>query len=307
VISCQSQPGQLDRRSAAIDNNLMLIVDAHVHILPPDIISQRESYCQREPWFGLLYANPRARLATVDDLIGSMDRAGIAQSVIFGFAFVDLGLCQACNDYIIQSTQAHPERLIPFAQVNPALGRPALDEARRCLEAGARGLGELAPDGQGFALDDRILLDPLMDLTGAFGAPISLHVNELVGHRYPGKGPQGLEEAYYLARYYPDNRLILAHWGGGLPFFELMPEVRAALGHVYYDTSASLYLYDDSIFRHVTAWASDKIIFGSDYPLIQQERFLRRIRNVHLAPEALAKLLGLNILRVLAPGSSPAL
>lgn len=285
----------------------MVIVDAHVHVLPPEIISQREVYCQREPWFGLLYANPKARLATVDELFGSMDRAGIAKSVIFGFAFVDLGLCRACNDYVIEATQAHPERLIPFAQVNPALGRAAVNEARRCLEAGARGLGELVPDGQGFALSDQGLLNPLMELIRVFGAPMALHVNELVGHRYPGKAFQGLEETYRLAESYPENRLILAHWGGGLPFFELMPEVRAALRHVYYDTSASLYLYDDAIFHHVAAWASDKILFGSDYPLIQQDRFLRRIRKAHVAPETLAKLLGLNILRLLAPQSSPAL
>jgi predicted TIM-barrel fold metal-dependent hydrolase len=307
TFSVKVNRGPFDSWQVAIDNVLMVIVDAHVHVLPPEIISQRETYCQREPWFGLLYASPRARLATVDDLLSSMDRAGIARSVIFGFAFVDLGLCRACNDYVIEATRAHPGRLMPFAQVNPALGRPTLNEARRCLEAGAQGLGELVPDGQGFALGDRVLLDPLMDLAWSFGAPLSLHVNELVGHRYPGKGSQGLEEAYHLARCYPDNRLILAHWGGGLPFFELMPEVRASLRHVYYDTSASLYLYDDAVFRHVAAWASDKILFGSDYPLIEQERFLRRIRNAQVAPEALAKLLGLNILRVLAPASSPAL
>ncbi|MBN1399630.1 MAG: amidohydrolase family protein, partial [Anaerolineae bacterium] len=260
-----------------------------------------------ERWFGLLYANPCARLATVDDLLSSMNRAGISQSVIFGFAFADLGLCRAGNDYVIQAAQAHPDRLIAFAQVNPAVGRAALGEARRCLEAGASGLGELVPDGQGFSLEDRATLDPLMDLAQALDVPISLHVNELVGHSYPGKGSQGLQEVYHLAKRSPHNRLILAHWGGGLPFFELMPEVRSTLRHVYYDTSASLYLYDDAVFRHVAGWAGDKILFGSDYPLIEQKRFLRRIQNAQVEPAALAKLLGLNILHVLAPESTASL
>ena len=58
-------------------------------------------------------------------------------------------------------------------------------------------------------------------------------------------------------------------------FYELMPCAQPLLRNVYYDTSASLYLYDDSIFCHVTAWAPDKVLFGTDYPLIGQPRFLR--------------------------------
>ena len=277
----------------------MPIIDAHVHVFPPDMIRDRDAYCQRDRWFATLYTDPRARLATADELLLSMQKARIDQAVVFCFAFADMGLCRQGNDYVLQVAQDHPERLIPFAEVNPVAGADALREARRCFEGGARGLGELAPEGQGFELSSFERLTPLMALADAASAPVLVHVNELVGHEYAGKGSQGLREAYALAKRYPGNKLILAHWGGGLPFFELMPEVRATLRNVYYDTSASPYLYDAAIYGHVAGWAAEKILFGSDYPLLGQSRVLAQIRESGLPPESLLKLLGDNLRRLL--------
>ncbi len=277
---------------------IMRILDAHTHILPQAIIAARQEYLARDRWFGLLYASPRARLATADDLIRSMEAAEIEASVAFGFAFAETELCHICNDYVLEAAARWPERILPFAVVNPLQGESALAEAQRCLEAGARGLGELMPDGQGYALGDPCL-DGLMALAGAYNVPVMLHVSELVGHQYPGKGATGPHEAYALACRFPQVRLILAHWGGGLPFYELMPSAREALVHVYYDTAASLYLYQDRIFAEVSRWAPEKLLFGTDYPLISQQRFLERIRGVGLATEQLERLLAGNLLRAL--------
>lgn len=277
----------------------MKIIDFHTHIFPPEIIAQRHVYRQRDRWFCLLYENPRTRMASVDDLMASMDEAGVDLSVAFGFAFADLGLCRTCNAYVLDAAREHPERVIPFAVVNPRVGHAASREAQRCLEMGASGIGELMPDGQGFHLTDYDLLDPLMELARHFRAPVLTHVNEQVGHVYPGKGAQGPTQAYQLALRYPENVLVLAHWGGGLPFYELMPEVRSQLCNVYYDTAASLYLYHDSVFAQVTSWAPTKVLFGTDYPLIGQKRFLKRVKGAGLDPCALQGLLGQNALHVL--------
>lgn len=223
-----------------------------------------------------------------------MDEAGVELSVAFGFAFADLGLCREVNAYVLGAARRYPGRVIPFAVLNPRAGQAALQEARECLERGAQGIGELMPDGQGFELLDFALLDPLMELARAFKVPVMVHVNELVGHSYAGKGTQGPHQAFQLALRYPENTLILAHWGGGLPFYELMPEVRQALRNVYYDTAASPYLYEDSIFRHVMAWAPSKVLLGTDYPLISQKGYLKRLRVVGLEEDALTRLLGGN-------------
>ena len=276
-----------------------MIIDFHTHIFPPEIIKQRQHYLKLDRWFGLLYDNPRARMASATDLIASMEKAGIDKSVAFGFAFADPGLCRLCNEYVLEAAHQHPNRLIPFVLMNPRNVGSAENEARRCLEVGARGIGELMPDGQGFELTDFPLLDFVMHMARQFRVPVMVHVNELVGHTYPGKGEQGPYRAYQLAIHYPDNVIILAHWGGGLPFYELMPEARTALGNIYYDTAASLYLYEDAIFRHVAAWAPNKILWGTDYPLIAQKRFLKRVKRAGLDADTLAKVLGGNATLVL--------
>ena len=78
-----------------------------------------------------------------------------------------------------------------------------------------------------------------------------LHASEPVGHRYPGKGTATPDRLLQVYRALPDLPVVLAHWGGGLPFYELMPEVAALTRNVVYDTAASTYLYRPAVFRTV--------------------------------------------------------
>ncbi|MGC9358815.1 MAG: amidohydrolase family protein [Anaerolineae bacterium] len=259
----------------------MLIIDFHTHILPSDLIARREALCEREPWFSRLYARPKARLATAEDLVAHMADQGIAASVTFGFPFQDVGLCRACNDYVLDAAERYPGALLPFGLTNPR-DPEGISVARGALEAGALGLGELIPDGQGFALNDEHTLGPLMDLALEHRAPVLLHVSEPVGHDYAGKGWQGPREALELASSHPANSLVLAHWGGGLLFYEHMPEVRRACTNVYYDTAAGPLLYDKRLYQDALGWMPRKILFGTDYPLLSARRYLGVMRpDVH--------------------------
>jgi len=275
-----------------------MIVDLHTHIFPPELRAQRQAYLERDAWFGRLYANPKARMATAEELIAAMDAAGVDVAVTFGFGWADPGLCRLSNDYTLAAVHRYPGRLVGLAVVNPA-SREAEAEIARTAAAGLRGIGELMPDGQGFALDDARTLAPTLEAAGALGWPVLTHASEPVGHLYAGKGRASLEPALRLASHFPDVTLVLAHWGGGLPFYELMPEVRAALAHVYYDTAASPLLYDDAIFPLLSGLVGDKILWGTDYPLLDPARFLARVRGSGLAGEALDKLLGANAARLL--------
>ncbi|MDI7253466.1 MAG: amidohydrolase family protein, partial [Actinomycetota bacterium] len=105
------------------------------------------------------------------------------------------------------------------------------------------------------------------------------HVNEPVGHVYPGKGPVTPETVYRLVRAYPEAVFILPHWGGGLLFYELMPEVAEECRNVLYDTAASPFLYRPSIYRLAAeAAGSGKILFATDYPLLPYRRTLADAR-----------------------------
>ena len=128
------------------------VVDAHVHAFWPDVVSRRELYLTRDRWFRDLYAAPRARLATAEDLLVSMGIAGIAQSVVCGFPWRDLGLCREHNDYLAEVSRESDGRLAWLAVVPPG-GAVSVYEAERAFSLGAVGLGELNADAQGFELD----------------------------------------------------------------------------------------------------------------------------------------------------------
>ncbi|NLE75350.1 MAG: amidohydrolase family protein [Chloroflexi bacterium] len=276
-----------------------MIIDCHNHIFPPEVIAQREQYLARDRWFGLLYENPKAGLATADDLVAEMDASGVQMAVAFGFGWADMGLCRAANDYVLEACRRHPGRIVGFACVQPRAVREAVREAKRCWAAGLRGVGELMPNGQGFSLDDLELLNPLAAALVGAAAPLMVHSSEPVGHIYRGKGTVLPQTLYRLAAHYPELTLICSHWGGGLPFYELMPEVRQTLASVYYDTAASLLLYADQIFPLAASLLPGKILFGSDFPLLRQGPFLQRVRASGLGPEALEAILGGNAARLL--------
>ena len=275
----------------------MSVIDFHTHIFTPELSARRETYLQRDAWFGQLYADPRASMASAEELVAEMDRSGVDVAVAFGFAWADQGLCRAANDYVLEAVSRWPQRLVGFAVVNPA-APGALAELERCVAAGLRGLGELMPDGQGYSLDDP-RLDELLAHMALWRRPTLIHAGEPIGHPYPGKSKSTLQPFYELARRHPTATLVAAHWGGGLVFYELMPKVRQVLRNVYYDTAASLYLYQDDIFPLAARIAPRKVLFATDYPLIGQGRFLGRVRRAGLAASDLDAVLGGNAARLL--------
>lgn len=276
-----------------------MIIDCHTHIFPAEIIENKERYLERDAWFASLYGGSKAKMATAEDLVASMNEAGVDASVALGFAWADQGLCVETNDYIIEAAKRYPRRFIGFACVQPRASGAAY-EVERCAAEGLEGIGELSPDGQGYTLDDEKVMAPMVEAATALGLPVLVHASEPVGHIYPGKGTVTPDVIYRFVQSFPQLTLICAHWGGGLPFYELMPEVAEACANVYYDTAASPYLYRDKVFSIVVELVGhDKILFGSDYPLIGQKGLLDRIRDVGLTSDALAKLLGENAERLL--------
>lgn len=276
-----------------------MIIDFHVHVFPPEVVARREKFLEQDAWFGLLYANPKAGMATAEDVIAAMDEAGVDKAVVFGFSWCDEGICHMGNEYTLDAMRRYPGRLIGFANVNPVHGLAAVREARRCIEAGMCGIGELMPNGQGFSLDDTELLAPLVAFARAANVPIMTHTSEPVGHDYCGKGTVTPRTVYRFVQSFPEVTLICSHWGGGLPFYELMPEMKRAMRNVYYDTAASTLLYDAQIFPLMYPLVGKKILFGSDYSLVHPKKLIEHIRSSGLSPEGQQDVLGENARRIL--------
>ncbi|MCJ7668927.1 MAG: amidohydrolase family protein, partial [Dehalococcoidia bacterium] len=86
----------------------------------------------------------------------------------------------------------------------------------------------------------------------------------------------------------------------GLPFYALMPEVAKALANVFFDTAATVFLYKPEIFGQMSRIiGSDKILFGTDYPLMHQNRVLAQVQSARLLEEDKARILGANAQKLL--------
>lgn len=275
-------------------------IDFHTHIFPQDICDHREKYFPDEPEFRLLYDSPKSKLVGADALIACMDEQGIDQSVVFGFPWNRLETARFQNDYIMEVTAAHPDRLIGFCCLNP-LHPSAVVEVDRCIQGGLKGVGELAFYRSG--IDETVLsaLSPIMALCAAHHLPVLIHTNEPIGHAYPGKAPMTLAEIYRMVQRFSNNLIVLAHWGGGLPFYHLLKkEVKEALKNVYVDTAASPFLYDRIIYTAVAAaFGHEKILLGSDFPLLKPMRYLDEMKQAGAPDAHIIAIGGENAARVL--------
>ncbi len=284
-----------------------MILDAHTHLCPPEIRADRAAFFPGEDDFRLLYADPRARLAGASDLVAYLDESGIRAACAFGFPWNDDGHTRLCNDYVLDAARRFPGRIVPLACVNPLRGLAAVREAERCLSAGARGLGEIATYGAGLGPEVQAALGPLAALCREAGVPLLLHTNEPVGHDYPGKSPMEPSEVYALVRAHPDTRWILAHWGGGLFVYHLLKkEAPEVLRNVWYDTAAGPYLYRPAAYRAaLDAAGPNRLVFGSDFPLLGLDRYRRDAEAAGLSADERAAVFGGNLAQVLDPGAAP--
>jgi predicted TIM-barrel fold metal-dependent hydrolase len=277
-----------------------VIIDFHTHIFPAWLRERRDEYSKLDPCFSLLYSQPKARIATAEELIASMDEAGIDVSVVLNAGWVSHELCVKTNDYILDSVSRYPTRLVGFCAIQPGAGDAAIAELERCAKAGARGIGELRSDMQGFALVDETIMKPLVDAVLRHNLIFLTHSSEPLGHEYFGKGSITPDILYSFITAFPNLKIVCAHWGGGLPFYALMPEVAQALANVFFDTAATVFLYKPEIFEQMSRIiGSDKILFGTDYPLMHQNRVIAQIQSSQLPEEDKAIILGANAQKLL--------
>ena len=277
-----------------------MIIDCHTHAFPKEIRQHRETYFPSETAFKMLYNQPKARLVSAAEIIATMDEQGVDKSIVFGFPWHDVDTCQRNNDYILEAVSKYDGRLIGFCCLDPFMDGAA-DEVQRCLDAGLSGVGELAFYQSG--IDDLCLdcLAPIMALCEAADVPVMIHTNEPVGHDYPGKTPNTLAQIYQMVKRFASNTLILAHWGGGLFFYNILKkEVDQHLANVYFDTAVSPFLYKPDIYNLAKQLIGvDKILLGTDFPLLKPERYFKELESTNLTPAEKEQICGGNMATLL--------
>jgi len=276
-----------------------MLIDAHIHIFPPRMQHNRRDLLSRDEGFRVLYQNEKAKLVGAEEVIAMLDSMGIDRAVVFGFPWQDVELCKQGNDYVLESMMRFPDRFIGFITLPWGGSEEVLKECERGIASGAQGVGELAFYHQ--PLNHTILLqgELLVKMVEQKGIPLLLHINEPVGHSYPGKVDIDLKALQDFIASHSALTIILAHWGGGFFFFELMPEIKKITKNVFYDTAASPLLYHQQIFEvALKIVGEERILFGSDFPLLTPRKYFKEMGMAIASEDILKKIKGENARRL---------
>ena len=273
-----------------------MILDAHTHIFPEEVIRRREDFFADEPALRLLYESPKAKMVGPEELLTAMEEEGVEAAVLLGFPWRREGHWRRHNEVILEAQRRWPRKFFGFCAAHPAMPG-GLREIERCLAAGARGISEVAFYLRDHSDDIMDLLAPVAELCLHYQVPLLLHATDRVGAEYPGRSLTPLGAVYQVLKVFPETTWILAHWGGRLPFYGLLKkEAPEVLRNVYFDTAASPYVYRPVIYRVVAEMVGpEKVLFGSDYPLLPPSRYIREMQDNNLPEDWQEMILGKNL------------
>nr|WP_253767907.1 amidohydrolase family protein [Goodfellowiella coeruleoviolacea] len=277
----------------AIDVHVHVEVDSHGHHSMPD-----EHLAASAQYF-------RAGDRTPDiTRIAEHYRAARIGAVLFTVdAEAHLGHRPISNEEIAEAAAEHDDVLIPFASIDPAKGHAGARRLRRLVsDFNVRGL-KFHPSMQGFAPNDRTAY-PLLEVAQELGLPAVFHTGQTgIGAGMRGGGgirlrysdPMLLDD---VAVDFPDLTIIMAH-----PSFPWQDQALAVATHkpnVHIDLSGwSPKYFPPQLVRYTNSLLQDKVLFGSDFPLITPERWLRDFAALEIKPEVRPKVLKDNAVRVL--------
>jgi predicted TIM-barrel fold metal-dependent hydrolase len=207
------------------------------------------------------------------------------------------------NEEIAELAQQNADVAIPFASVNPHRGAEGVHLARKLIsEYGVRGF-KFHPSVQDFHPNDRMAY-PLYEVIAEAKLPALFHTGQTgVGAGTPGGGGVRLKYSNPMllddvAADFPDMPIILAH-----PSFPWQEEALSVATHkpqVYIDLSGwSPKYFPPILVQYANTLLKDKILFGSDYPVIDPERWIAEFDKLPIKPEVRPRIMKENAARLL--------
>jgi uncharacterized protein len=207
------------------------------------------------------------------------------------------------SEEIADRAAGHADVLIPFGSVDPLTGDQAVRRARRLVgEHGVRGF-KFHPSLQGFAPNDPALY-PLYEAIEEMGVPAVFHTGQTgIGAGLPGgrgiklrlSDPMLIDD---VAADFPGLTVILAH--PSVPWQDAAISIATHKANVYIDLSGwSPKYFPPQLVRAANSLLQDKVLFGTDYPLLTPERWLRDFEALDIKPDVRPKILKGNAVRVL--------
>ncbi|MEU3035412.1 amidohydrolase family protein [Streptomyces griseoaurantiacus] len=285
-----------------MDVGALTAIDVHTHAeisrsghgaLSPELFGASEEYFKAHGH----------RQPSIDEMATYYRERRMAAVVFTVDAEHATGHPRISNEEVAENCAAHSDVLIPFASVDPHKGRAGVREARRLVtEHGVRGF-KFHPSIQAFSPDDRMAY-PLYEAIEELGVPALFHTGQTgIGAGVPGGGGIRLKYANPMlvddvAVDFPELRIILAH-----PSFPWQDEALAVATHkpyMYIDLSGwSPKYFPPQLVRYANSLLKDKVLFGSDYPVITPDRWLADFEKLDIKPEVRPRILKDNAARLL--------
>lgn len=207
------------------------------------------------------------------------------------------------NEEIAELAHKHSDVAIPFASINPHRGAQGVRAARRLIsQYKVRGF-KFHPSVQEFFPNERMAY-PLYEAIAEAGLPALFHTGQ-TGVGAGTRGGGGIRLKYSnpmllddVAADFPDMPIILAH-----PSFPWQEEALSVATHkpqVYIDLSGwSPKYFPPILVRYANTLLKDKILFGSDYPVISPERWMAEFEKLNIKPEVRPLILKENAAKLL--------
>ena len=280
----------------------LVAIDIHTHaetstrILPDE--TEREMAEARGRYFRYQAKHPT---------IAQMAEYYRARKMAFVVFSVDaergMGFRGVSNEEVAESAAAQADVAIPFASIDPNRGRMGVREARRLIkDFGVRGF-KFHPTVQAFAPNDPVCY-PLYEAIAEAGLPALFHSGQTgIGAGMPGGGGLRLEYSNpmlldQVAADFPQLAIVSAH--PGVPWQDEQLAVATHKPNVYIDLSGwSPKYFEPKLVQYANTLLKEKVLFGTDNPVIQPDRWLADFEKLPIKPEVRPLIMKENAMKLL--------
>ena len=286
----------------ALDLDALTAIDVHVHVesdgrghtsLDGELLAASAAY----------FHSGQDRTPTVEHLAGFYRKRQMAAVIFTVDATTATGHPALSSEEIADQAAGFADTLIPFGSVDPLQPEGAVRRARRLVDGhGVKGF-KFHPSLQGFTPNDPSLY-PLYAVIEEMGVPAVFHTGQTgIGAGLPGgrgiklrlSDPMLIDD---VAADFPGLTVILAH--PSVPWQDSAISMATHKANVYIDLSGwSPRYFPPQLVRNLNSLLQDKVLFGTDYPLLTPERWLRDFDQLELKPGVRPKVLKANAARVL--------
>lgn len=280
----------------AIDTHVHVEIDDHGHTALPQAFLDASAK----------YFKAGERTPAIDAIADTYREREMAAVIFTVDAEKALGHDRISNEDVAAGAARHPDVLIPFASIDPAKGDAGVEELRRLIaDHGIRGL-KFHPSLQRFAPNDGSA-DGLYAVLAEHGLPAIFHTGQTgIGAGMPGGG--GIKLRYSdpmllddVAADHPGLTIIMAH--PSVPWQDEAISVATHKPNVFIDLSGwSPRYFPPALVRAANGLLQDKVLFGSDYPVIDPDRWIADFDTLEIKPAVRPKILKDNAIRVLGLG-----